>query len=180
MVLVKAPPCGLVHANQQVVSVKAPPRGLRKASACKQVVLVKAPPRGLRKARACKQMVLVKAPPRGLVHAHQQVMFVKAPLRGMRKASACKLAGGINQGPAAQPTQGAWKDACCHAATLRVSMHRLSFRSPKHAEHYCIVGRLLKSRHCSEPQATSEALNEPRMNCPCSTTLLGHIRLPYP
>ena len=29
---------------------QGPTRGLRKASACKQVVLVKAPPRGLRKA----------------------------------------------------------------------------------------------------------------------------------
>ena len=87
MVLVKAPPCGLVHANQQVVFVKAPLRGLHKASACKLVVLVKAPARGLR-----------------IASARKQVVIVKAPLRGLRKASACKRAGGISQGPTARPS----------------------------------------------------------------------------
>eukprot|EP00959_Pyramimonas_sp_CCMP1952_P399912 8378955-Pyramimonas_sp.AAC.1 len=52
------------------------------------------------------------------VHANQQVVFVKTPLRSLRKASACKRAGGINQSPAEQPTQGAWKDACCRGLEM--------------------------------------------------------------
>ena len=146
----------------------------------KQVVLVKAPPRGLRRASVLQASGISQSPTARSSACTPAGDVRQSPAARPTQASACKLAGGINQGPAAQLTQGAWKDACCHAATLRVSMHRLFFRSPKHAEHYCIVGRLLKSRPCSAPQATSGALNEPCMNCPCLTTPLGHIRLPYP